>query len=79
MIYRAMVRNKPFSKTEMKILAYNRMKRGYSYDEAVKHVQKEVEVLVKNGKATKEKKDKENKASKTFKEEFSKLTAKKNE
>lgn len=74
-----MVRNKPFSKTEMKILVYNRMKRGYSYDEAVKHVQKEVEILVKNGKATKEKKDKEDKANSSFKEEFSKLTAKKNE
>lgn len=69
--------HKPFTRTELKILVFNRMKKGYSYDNAIKYVQKEINEVIKNGKKIKEKKDQENKKDsedKTFKESFSKLT-----
>lgn len=33
-------KNKPFTKAEMKILVYNRVKKGMTYENAVKDVQK---------------------------------------
>jgi len=39
-----MSKNKPFSRTEMKILVYNKMKRdGMSYEEAVEQVKRDIE------------------------------------
>ena len=58
---------KPFSKTEMKILVYNKMKlKGMDYDSACKQVMEEVETINKNKKIPKEKEV-------DFKEEFKKL------
>jgi len=49
------MRNKPFSKTEMKILVFNRMKnRGMSYDDAVKEVNMEVGQIRENSKKKKD-------------------------
>lgn len=36
---------KPFSKTEMKILVFNRVKRGVPYDQAVKEVSEELKTM----------------------------------
>lgn len=69
--------HKPFTRTELKILVFNRMKRGYSYDQAVEYVKNTVDVCIANGKKSKEKENKKNckdQTNKTFKEEFSKLT-----
>ena len=33
---------KPFTKTEMKILVYNKVKRGMDYNSAVKQLQEEI-------------------------------------
>ena len=38
---------KPFTKTEMKILIYNKVKRGMAYEEAVKQLDKEVKEMEK--------------------------------
>ena len=35
-----MTKNRPFSKTEMKILVYNKVKKGMSYDQACKELEK---------------------------------------
>ena len=46
-----MVRNKPFSRTELKILVYNKMKqKGMSYDDARAEVTMEVEQVRENSK-----------------------------
>lgn len=71
--------HKPFTRTELKILVFNRMKKGYSYDQAVEYVKKTVDVCIANGKKIKEKKNKEDRKNKNFKEEFSKLTKRKHE
>ncbi len=63
---------KPFSRTEMRILIYNKVKKGLSYEEAKREVQKEIEHLLKNNKKMREKEKKKDKR-KTFKEEFAKL------
>jgi len=39
----ARTRTKPFSRTEMKILVYNKMKHGLGYYEALEEVKKDVE------------------------------------
>ena len=36
---------KPFSKTELKILVYNRVRKGVPYDLAVKQVKEELETV----------------------------------
>lgn len=60
------MKNKILTKTEMKILVYNKVKRdGISYDEAKNQLSKEIETMLKNQKKKEEKKD--------FKEEFNKL------
>jgi len=65
--------NKPFSRTELKILVFNRMKKGYSYEDAVKYVKETVDECIKNNKKVKDQENKENSKDKTFKENFSKL------
>ena len=63
-------RIKPFSKTELKILVFNRVKRGVPYELAVEQVKAEIAQVSKvHYDAEKEKKDK----AKNFKEEFEKL------
>jgi len=63
-------RIKPFSKTELKILVFNRVKRGVPYELAVEQIKEEIAHVSKvHYEAEKEKKDK----SKNFKEEFEKL------
>ena len=58
---------KPFTKTEMKILVYNKMKlKGMDYAAACKQVMEEVEIMNKNKNIPKEKEI-------DFKEEFKKL------
>jgi len=58
---------KPFTKTEMKMLVYNKMKlKGMSYDAACKQIMEEVETINKNKVVPKEKEA-------DFKEEFKKL------
>jgi hypothetical protein len=74
--------HKPFSRTELKILVYNRIKRGMSYENAVKDVHNQIQTCNENHKKheAKEKEDQENKedqTNKTFKEEFAKLTKRK--
>ena len=61
-----MARIKPFSRTEKKILVYNKVKRGMSYEQACKEVEKEISECIKNSKVEKDDKP-------TFKEEFEKL------
>jgi len=60
---------KPFSRIEMKILIYNKMKKGLSYEEARKEVSKEIEELLLNSNKKTPKRDK----NEIFKEEFEKL------
>ena len=48
-----MTANKPFTRTEMKILIYNKMKNGMSYNEAMKEVNMEVGQVRENGKKEK--------------------------
>ena len=68
-----MTRHKPFTRTEMKILVYNKMKmRGLSHDLACKELEQEIKEIIEN---SKEKHVKEIKPKKDkFKKEFSKLT-----
>ena len=61
-----MTKHKPFTQTEMKILVYNKVKRGMNYDQAYKELEKEIKQCIKNSK-TEKKKDP------NFKEEFEKL------
>jgi len=56
---------KPFTRTEMKILVYNKVKGGMSYEKACEEVKKQIEQVKENHKKSKKKKD--------FKEEFQKL------
>lgn len=46
---------KPFSKTEMKILVYNKTKKGIPYDQAVKEVSEELKTMNEIKKFEKEK------------------------
>lgn len=70
-----MARHKPFSKTEMKILIYNKVKGGMTYENARKQVAKDIEQCIQASKqlekdtAVAEGKNGEKK----FKEEFRKL------
>ena len=58
---------KPFTRTEMKMLVYNKMKlKGMDYESACKQVMEEVEIMNKNKNIPKEKEI-------DFKEEFKKL------
>ena len=51
-----MTRHKPFSRTELKILVYNKMRqRGMSYDEAIKEVEMEIDKCKENSKTDKKK------------------------
>lgn len=46
-----MAKNKPFTRTELKILVYNKMKiKGISHDEAVKEVKEEVQYMKESDK-----------------------------
>jgi hypothetical protein len=73
--YQEMAREKikPFSRTEMKILIFNKVKKGMSYEDAKKEVEKEVNLCIKNIRDQR-KKDQENTKNKTFKESFDILT-----
>lgn len=62
-----MTKHKPFSKTEMKILIFNKMKSGLSYDQAYKELSGEINQCIENSKETK-------KDAPDFKKEFHKLT-----
>ena len=66
----AQEQHKPFTQTELKILVFNKVKKGYSYKQAIELVEKEIDMCLKNHK---EYKDQESSKNKTFKEEFSKL------
>jgi len=76
-----MVRNKPFSKTEMKILIFNKMKKGLSYEDACAELGKEIHMIIDNSGKYKKKQKKEQedekeiekRINKKFKEEFQKL------
>ena len=60
----------------MKILVFNRMKHGYSYEEACEHVQREIQICIENNKKAKKEKDQEDTKNKTnshFRDEFKKL------
>jgi len=61
--------NKPFSRTEMKIMIYNKMQRGMSYDEAKKEVAVAIEQVRDNHEKVK-KQEKEQENSKSSKEKF---------
>jgi hypothetical protein len=65
-----MVKNRPFSKTEMKLLVFKKIQRGMSYSQACREVSDEIENIIQNSKVKKGKKD----TNKIFKEEFKKLT-----
>lgn len=60
-----MTKFKPFTSTEMKILIFNKVKRGMTYDQACKELEGEISECIKNSKTKKEKP--------SFKEEFEKL------
>jgi hypothetical protein len=74
-------KSKPFSRTEMKILVFNKMKKkGMNYDSAYKELSEEIEYFnnenKKNEKKRSEEKLEKNKKkdkNKKFKEEFNKL------
>ena len=68
--------NKPFSKTELKILVYNKMKNGLSYEEAKKEVEREILSCQENHEKFKKAKKIEEK--KEFIKEFKKLKEEKN-
>ena len=67
--------NKPFSKTELRILVYNKMKRGLSYEEARKEVEREILSCQENHENFKKNKINE---KKEFIDEFRKLKEVKN-
>lgn len=62
--------DKPFTKTEMKIMVFNKVKQGMSYKQAVNEVRKILKICNKNHKKALEQKKKPVK----FKDEFEKLT-----
>ena len=62
---------KPFSKTELKILVYNRIKRGVPYELAVEQVKAEIAQVQKTHYEVGQEKEKSK--IKNFKEEFGKL------
>jgi hypothetical protein len=43
-----MTKRKPFTRSEMKLLVYNKVKRGMSYDDACKELEKEIESIINN-------------------------------
>ena len=59
----------PFSKTELKILVYNKVKRGIPYEQAVEQVKEEIAQVQK----THYEADKGKKGDKNFKDEFNRL------
>lgn len=59
---------KPFSKTELKILVFNKMKQGMSYQKAVEQVREHVKLCMKNHNDHRDKQK-----TKNFKEEFNNL------
>ena len=62
-----MTKHKPFSKTEMKILVYNKMKsKGMSYDQACAELRGEISQCIENSKTKRD-------DAPNFKEEFDKL------
>jgi len=61
----------PFSKTELKILVYNRVKRGVPYEQAVEQIKEEIAQVQKTHYEAD--KEKEKAKIKNFKEEFDKL------
>ena len=68
--------HKPFTRTELKILVYNRMKQhGMSYDDAINFVRKEIDTCNKSHKHHLRSKNKDK--GEKFKEEFKKLGNKK--
>jgi len=71
-----MVRHKPFTKTEMKILVYNKVRSGMSYEQACKQLSKEIDRIIENDeKFEKEEKKARSKMEKNkFKDDFKKLT-----
>jgi len=83
-----MVKHKPFTRTEMKILVFNKMKnRGLSYENACKQLEKEIEGIIsidqkyekrEKAKIKREKKKEQGKKDQQakFKKEFAKLTKK---
>jgi len=71
-----MKNNKPFTRDEMKILVFNKMKSGMSYENACKELKSEVDQIILNNLETEKKeKAKEKKQSKKekFNEDFKKL------
>jgi len=70
------MKNRPFTRTEMKILVYNKVKSGMSYNEAIKQVAKDVEQCIHSQKVQEQelrKKDKLKSPKKKFDEGFEKL------
>jgi len=71
-----MTKHKPFSRTEMKILVYNKRKlRGMSYQEACDELKKEISLCIENSKTEEKEKREANKksAKQKFDEEFEKI------
>jgi hypothetical protein len=60
-----MARQNPFSKIDMKMLIYNKVKRGIPYDQAKAELKQEIEQIINNSR-----KPSENKGD--FNEEFAK-------
>ena len=71
-----MTRNKPFSRTEMKILVYNKVKRGLTHDQACKELNQEIKDIIENSKKAKavEKEVSEVADNDNFKDAFKELT-----
>lgn len=73
-----MVRNKTgITKAEVKILVYNKIRKGMSYDQAYKEVEKELSYFKKQKEERKSKLEKPIKLKKKFKEEFEKICKRK--
>jgi len=43
-----MVKHKPFSRTEMKILVYNKVQKGMSYEKACAELEQEINQIIEN-------------------------------
>ena len=82
-----MVKHKPFTRTEMKILVYNKVQKGMSYENACKQLEKEIEGIVANDlkfekrekakiKREKKKEQDQKEEQAKFKKEFAKITKK---
>lgn len=63
--------NKPFTRTEMKILVYNKINEGYTYEEAKRIVKEEIDFCIQSNKNEKQRKKKDK--IKSIKEDFKKL------